>query len=147
MSRAAGLLGRAALALGLLWGPGCVTLVQSTRGNPIDPRAVAALERGRTSLPQLLTLLGAPQEVHLHADGQLLVYVFRARNTFRLGISASQALRFIDASQLVSEALGNLSLTIERAHADEDRLVLLLDHEGTLQAIGARRGTDALPLF
>ena len=86
---------------------------------------------------------GAAEAVNI----RLLVYRFKARNTFRLGISVSQALRFVDASQVVSEALGNINLTIERIHADEDRLVVLFDHDGLLRAVGERRGTDDLPLF
>lgn len=138
---------RAALVGLALLAPGCVTYITSSQGRPIDPDAVAALERGRTTLPQVLATLGAPHEVHRHTDGWLLVYRRRARNTLRIGIAPSQALSALDVSQLAAEALGNLKLTIERTHAGEDRLVLLLDADRTVRAIGYRVGTDDLPVF
>jgi outer membrane protein assembly factor BamE (lipoprotein component of BamABCDE complex) len=140
--------GALAFTLALLAsGPGCVTFIHATQGNRIDPDQVAQLERGRTTLPEVLGLLGAPLEVHQHAEGQLLVYRHRGRNTFRLGLSASQALRFVDATQVVSEALSNLQFTLERVHADEDRVVILFDREGVVQAVGAREGTHDLATF
>ena len=106
---------------------GCITFISATQGPKIDPDKLAQVERGKTKLPELLALLGAPQEVHNHADGRLLVYRHRLRHTFRLGLSISQALRAIDLSQVVSEALSNVSLTVERINAGEDRLMVLID--------------------
>lgn len=135
-----------ALALAAL-GPGCVTIVRSSKGAPLDPAAVERLTPGESTLGDVLALFGAPLEVHRHTDGRLLVYRHALRNTFRLGIQPSRALSLIDLSQVASEAAGNLSLTLERIHGDQDRLVVLLDHESVVQAVGFRRGTDDVPVF
>jgi hypothetical protein len=136
-----------ALALALAFvAPGCVTIVQTTRGQPIDPQAVGSLEPQRTTLPEVLAQLGAPQEVHRHADGRLLVYRFSVRNAFRLGLNASRLLSFVDTSQVVSEAAGNLRLTLETIHGDEDRVVVLLGDDDVVCAVGYRAGTAELPL-
>lgn len=143
MSRLAGI----ALSALVLLGPGCVTYVASTQGRTIDPEAVARLERGRTTLPEVLAILGAPQEVHQHTDCRLLVYRHRVRHTVRVGIAPSQALSALDLSQLTAEALSSLKLTVERTHAGEDRLVVLIDPDGVVQAVGYRGNTDELPVF
>lgn len=135
-----------ALLLPLL-ASGCVTFVWGTQGRPIEQDKVDALESGRTTLREVLRTFGAPHEVHNHADGRMLVYRHRARNTFRLGISASQALRFVDLAQVASEAAGNLSFTLWRIHSGEDRLVLLVDHADVVQGVGYRNTTAELPVF
>lgn len=128
----------------LLFSSGCITVIAATTDNPINPSAVERLKAGTSTLPQVLEILGAPIEVHNHADGLLLVYRYRARNTFRLGISAGQITRFIDVSQVASEAIGNLSLTIQRIHQGEDRLIVLLDKAGVFQAAGLKISTNDL---
>lgn len=139
---------RALLLLALLGlGPGCITVVQTTQGVAISPKAVSRVQAGKTTLRQVLTELGAPLEVHNHADGRILVYRQRARNTFRFGLSAGQATRFLDVSQVASEAIGNLRLTIERRHIGEDRVVILLDHHDVVKAVGYRARVAGLPVF
>lgn len=133
--------GRAALlalaGLVALLQAGCVTMIRVTAGNPIDPAAVARVESG-TTLPEVVATLGAPLEVQRHADGKLLVYRMTGRNTFRLGLDASQVLRFVDTTQVVSELIGNARITIDRVHADEDRLVILFDLQDRVRAVGYR---------
>lgn len=137
-----------ALALGALalLQAGCVTMIQVSAGNPIDPAAVARVQSG-TPLPEVVATLGAPLEVQRHADGKLLVYRMTGRNTFRLGLDASQVLRFVDTTQLVSEVVGNFRLTIDRVHADEDRLVILFDLEDRVRAVGYREALVDLASF
>ncbi|HBP17251.1 MAG TPA: hypothetical protein DEA08_05560 [Planctomycetes bacterium] len=125
---------------------GCVTMVRVSAGNPIDPAAVARVQSG-TPLPEVVATLGAPLEVQRHADGKLLVYRMTGRNTFRLGLDASQVLRFVDTTQLVSEVVGNVRLTIDRVHADEDRLVILFDLEDRVRAVGYRGALADLASF
>ncbi len=145
MRRARALLtGAVALAL---TSPGCVTIVSSSQGSPIDAGTVARIEQGKTTLGQVLALLGAPLEVHRHADGRLLVYRHRQRNTFRLGIQPSRALSLIDLTQVTAEAAGNLSLTVERIHAGEDRLMILLGEDEVVRAVGFQNRTHDLPVF
>ena len=138
---------RLALVLLPLLASGCLTLVRGTQGRPLDQATVDQIQRDKTTLPEVLARLGAPHEVHNHADGRLLVYRHRATNTFRLGISASQALRFVDVSQVASEALGNLSFTLWRIHVGEDRLVLLIDSSDVVRGVGFRLTTPDLPVF
>ena len=138
---------RACAVVCALSGAGCVSFVSSTIGNTIDPAAVERVAVDRTTLPEVLEALGAPLEVHRHADGMLLVYRQSGRNTFRLGLDASRLATFIDFTQVTSEVLGNLSLTVERIHADQDRLVVLLDREGVVRAVASRRALDDLPVF
>ncbi len=126
---------------------GCVTFIWGTQGRRIETAKVEGIKRGETTLDQVLEDFGAPHEVHNHADGRMLVYRHRARNTFRFGISANQALRFLDLSQVASEAAGNLSFTLWRVHQGEDRLVLLVDREDVIQGVGFRNTTDELPVF
>lgn len=145
MSRArAGLLALGALAA--LLQAGCVTMIRVSAGNPIDSQAVAQVQSG-TPLPEVIATLGAPLEVQRHADGKLLVYRATGRNTFRLGLDASQVLRFVDTTQLVSELIGNFRLTIDRVHADEDRLVILFDLEDRVRAVGYRGSLADLASF
>jgi len=139
-------LAAAALAL-VASAPGCLTFVWSRQGNPIDPAAVAAIESGRTTFSEVLDHLGAPLEVHAHADGRLLVYRHAARNTFRIGLDLSRATTLVDASRVVSEAAGNLKLTIERIHEDEDRVVVLVGRDDIVRAVGYRAAVAGLPTF
>ena len=127
--------------------PGCVAFVYQTQGRRIDSAAVEKLEAGRTTLPQILDAFGAPLEVHDHVDGRLLVYRHRERNTFRIAITPNQVLRFFDLTQVLADLLSNLKFTYERTHQGEDRLVLLLDSVGKLQAVSYRVATADLPVF
>lgn len=126
---------------------GCVVVQQTTQGREIDPQVVSGLERGRATLTDVLARLGAPHEVHQHADGRLLIYRHIASNGFRLEIDPSRALTFVDATQLVSEVLGNLKLSLQWVHKGEDRLVLLFDRDNVLRAVGSRFVTAGLPVF
>lgn len=126
---------------------GCLTFVTSNQGTDIDAAAVKSIRRDHTTLPQVLAALGAPLEVHAHADGRLLVYRHRLRHTFRLNISPSQALSLVDLSQAASEAAKNASLTITRVNAGEDRVVVLIDHEGIVRSVGYKQSTQGLPIF
>lgn len=138
---------RLVLVLLSLLSSGCLTLVRGTQGRPLDQATVDQIQRDKTTLPELLARLGAPHEVHNHADGRLLVYRHRATNTLRIGLSASQALRFVDASQVVAEAIGNLSFTLWRIHVGEDRLVVLIDSTDVVRGVGFRMTTPDLPAF
>ncbi|GEM_PF-847777 len=149
LSRLRGALGLALLASVLAAGPGClnVTLARARRGDDIDAGAVRALQTGRPGLQDVLDSLGAPLEVHAHPDGMILVYRYRARNTFRFGIEAGASVQFLDVTRVVSSILENLRFTLERIHADEDRAVILIGRDGLVKGIGFRDPTKDLPLF
>jgi hypothetical protein len=127
--------------------PGCVSMMDSSKGRLIDPVAVGKIERGKSTLSDVLLLLGAPLEVHDHVDGRLLLFRRRASHSFYLELSANQVLRFVDASQVLSEILGNLSLTLEWLNHGEDRVAVLLDDEGVVQGVGSKFVTANLPWF
>jgi hypothetical protein len=129
--------------------PGClnVTLAHVTRGNPIDRNRVTKLTPGRSTLADVLSVLGAPIEVHAHPEGRLLIYRHRARNLFEFGIDAGTLTRFYDVPQITSSLLGNIKFTLQRVHVDEDRLVVLFDRNHILVGIGFRDRTDKLPVF
>ena len=124
---------------------GCITVAKVTRETGIDRAAVASLEEGTTTVPEALERLGAPLEAHLHPDGLILVYRHEHQNSFNWSVGVSQAVRFIDATQVVAEILGNLSFTKEDTHTGQDRLVLLFDRARVLEAIGIAWVTDELP--
>jgi len=141
------ILSRAALPLALLLlaGGGCVTVERSTRDAEIDRAAVASLEEGRTTLPDVLALLGSPLEVHQHPDGTLVVYRHQHERSFEWSIGISESARVVDLTPTSAELLGNLSYRRRSVHIGEDRLVLLFDRARVLESIGVAWGTDALP--
>ena len=140
-----------ALALAALGsGQGCinVTVAETRRGNPIDGDKVRKLTKGTHTLADVLSTLGAPIEVHAHPDGVLLVYRYAARNTFRIGLEAGGGvMSFIDFTRVLSSLLENLRFTLERVHADEDRVVVLIGRDGRVKGIGYRDRTGDLPFF
>lgn len=129
-------------ALSLFALSGCVTLADSTFDRPIDREVVESLAVGETSVSEALAALGAPLEYHAHTDGLLVVYRYAERRNFQMQLGASQALRFIDATQVAAEILGNISFTYERIYSDQDRLVLLFDDDRTLQGVGVKWATE-----
>ena len=136
----------------LLVTQGCVgiTLGTVTRGNPIDEKKITSLKKGESKLKDVLAALGAPLEIHVHPEGQLLLYRFRARNLFNLSLGAkniSMALTFFEPSQTLSQALDNLNFTYELVHEGQDTVVVIIDKKGILQGIGYREQTKKLPVF
>lgn len=139
----------AALLCLIVSSPGCLTLTISRirRGNPIDPAKVARMTRGKTTLPEVLGKLGAPQEVHGHTDGKVLVYRVRGYRASSFGLDAGSFAYFIDLTQILSTLLSNIKFTFEWVHGDEDRLVLVFDRAHVLKGIGFREGIKELPIF
>ena len=133
------------VSLCALGATGCITVEKVTRGSPPDRAAVASLVEGESTVPEVLEKLGSPLEVHEHPDGLILVYRHEHENTFGWSVGVSQAVRFLDATQVVAEILGNLSFTKEDVHIGQDRIVLLFDRERILDAVGIAWVTDELP--
>jgi outer membrane protein assembly factor BamE (lipoprotein component of BamABCDE complex) len=131
----------------LLLGQGCISMANVTSGNPIDPKAVKALEPGKSGIDAVLSALGAPLEMHSHPDALLFVYKFRKRKTFNMAISASQLANYLQVTRALAIVLQNLSFTLELIHADEDRLVVIFDRSGKLLGISYRDRTTNLPFF
>ena len=136
----------AALCGALLVLPGCIVVSRTSKGREIDYQAVARIERGRTTLTRVLELLGTPHEVHNHADSRLLIYRHRESKGLRIELNPSQYLTFIDVSQTIS-LLSKLRLTLQWMNRGEDRVVILIDNDDVVQAVGSRSVTADLPVF
>ncbi|MFO7871530.1 MAG: hypothetical protein R6V03_08885 [Kiritimatiellia bacterium] len=137
------------LPAALLAACGCVsmTVVKRRQGNPIDCKKAAMIRKEESTLADVLRLLGAPQEVHSHPDGRILVYRYRARNVSEFSVDAKTIARFVDATQTLSKLLDNLSFKWNRIHADEDRVVVILDNNHRVRGIAYREATRDLPVF
>ncbi|MHC5038809.1 MAG: hypothetical protein ACYTHM_15985 [Planctomycetota bacterium] len=132
-----------------LLGQGClnVTIARARNGNPIDAKKVERIVKGKSDLGEVLSLLGAPQEVHAHPDGRVLIYRYQARNLFEFGFNAGSVTRFFDATQILSSILENIKFTWVRINSDEDRVVILIGRDGIVRGIAARDKTKDLPIF
>jgi hypothetical protein len=129
--------------------PGCVnlTLFQSSMGHAIDPASVARLEKGKSRLSDVLELLGAPQEVHAHPDGRLLVYRCKGRTSIEFGVSAGNVTMAVDVARAFSWILDLLKFTLVSTETDEDRVAIVLDRSGIVRGVAFREKLRELPLF
>jgi outer membrane protein assembly factor BamE (lipoprotein component of BamABCDE complex) len=137
----------AAVLLAALAAQGCLSMAEVSHGNPVALEDAKHLKAGESRLDQVLEALGAPLEVHRHPDATLLVYRHRKRRTFRLGLSLGSGTSYLKIAQVAAVLLNNLRFTLERVHADEDRLVVILDPKGVVQGISFRSGTHDLPFY
>ena len=137
------------LLAAVVFGTGCVsmTLVKRRQGNPIDVGKAASIHPQKSTLADVLDILGAPQEVHAHPDGRMLIYRYRARNVAELAIEAENVSRFVDVTQTLSGIVGNLSLRWTRIHADEDRIAIIVGKDHRVRGVACRETTPELPVF
>lgn len=119
-----------ALALVPVTGGGC-TMITTELGRPIPVERVE-LKEGATSASQVVEALGPPLQVSALPDGMVMVYEYVNATERQLGVN----LEFL--------GLDWFKLSLGRAGAKHDVLLLIFDGNGVLQAEDSQKRTEDL---
>ena len=126
-----------ALALGLACAAGCATIGRTNAGSVPPVSAVADVRQGAT-VGEVLERLGAPLESWLAPDGLLLVWREQQYDFERLELDPTRALPLSSLDPTIGALLANVKVIFERGTAGEDRVAVLFDRAGRVQAVAHR---------
>lgn len=125
---------------------GCVVMGRSTQGSVPDLDRLD-VRPGQTSLHEVLSAFGPPNEWYRQSQGTLLIYRHRRNHFGRYGLDLGVATYAAPGNPVVGAIAGTLHLTYERIQQAEVRLAVLVDRTGKVLAYSMRDARGRLTLF
>ncbi|MCZ6691463.1 MAG: hypothetical protein O7H41_17885 [Planctomycetota bacterium] len=125
---------------------GCIVMGRSQSGAVPDLGRIE-MKPGETTLHEILTEIGTPDEWHGTGQGMLLLWRVRVHRFGRYGINFAFFGNVVPGNLAVSAVLDNVRFTYDRAQQAEFRLGVLVDRHGKLLSFSSRDGRDRMTFF